>query len=244
MLLVALLLPGTTAQAADCYVMNYEYNTPQNIGGAKFITKKYEKNGTYIYKILMKKNGRTQVLLKDVENGYLTNGKIIYYVKHTEKLSDWKWENTIYRYNIRTKKKERVISGINYTVRASNGRYLYYGQDNEADGVELHVLDMKTGKKRHIMDAVSNVHIAGNRVVISLLSGVPENLPIYSFTLKGTDKKTIAVGDLLKTKGTTVYYYRINLKTNLRRMYSCNALGGNKKALTGWIKRIPEKYWH
>lgn len=243
-ILMVLSMSGSTVQAADRYIHNYGIDSTKSIDGVEFVAKQYEENGTYKYKILMKKNGKTQVLLKDVECDYVTNGKIIYYIKHTVALGDWKYKNTIYRYNIQTKKKERVISGIDYTVRACNGRYLYYGRDKGADGVELYVLDMKTGKKKHIMDVAGSVYIVGNRAIVSICTGDADNDPIYSFSLKGTDKKTIAMGSLLKTKGMKVYYCKTDMRGGLSKIYSCNALGGNKKALTGWIKRIPEKYWN
>ena len=41
-----------------------------------------------------------------------------------------------------------------------------------------------------------------------------------------------------------VYYCKTDMRGGLSKIYSCNALGENKKALTGWIKRIPEKYWN
>lgn len=231
------------AEAADKYISNVTVNSVKKINGISFVAKQYQKNDTYKYKIVMKKNGVNKTIAENSTCDFTTNGKFIYYCKVEKKINSYQTQNSIYKYAIKTGKKSKVLSGKQYTVRGCSGRYLYCGVDEEADGVTLYSYDLKKHKKRYMVSGVANVVSNGKYVITSTNSGDAGNYPINRFNLTGTGKKKICDGSLLKGEKDRLYYYVTRSSDWKNKIYICKFSGKNKKAITGWIKRIPDKYW-
>lgn len=218
----------------------------KKVGDITFIVKQYQKDSSYYYKIIMKKNGKTKTIEKKMDTSFVTNGEILYYAKEGKKNEDYESMNTIYKYIVKTGKKEKIAAGINYTVCGCSGKYLYCGTNNGADGVDLYAVNVKTKKKKHMTDVVGGVYVSGNRVVTSTNSGDVGNYPIYSFKLNGSHKKKITDGILLSVKKKKIYYGKVKSDGKEKfKVYSCSLTGKNKKALTGWIDwdKVPKEYW-
>lgn len=230
------------AEAAEKYVRNRAVNTVQSVNGVKFVARQYKSGSSYYYKIIMKKGNKSKTIAKKTTSDFVTNGKVLYYVKVGSRISDYQYRNTIYQYNIKTGKHTKIISGTEYTVCGCSGTYLYCGVDNWADGVELYALNLKTKKKKHMVDVVGGVYVYGNRVVTSTNTGDVGNYPIYSFNLNGSGKKKLDNGGVLKVEKGKVYYYRLSQDTMKYKIYTCSLTGKKKKAVTGWVKEIPSKY--
>lgn len=238
------------SKAADKYVSNMAADTKQKVGNVTFVSKQYKVGSSYYCKIIMKKDGKSKTIDKKTTAAFVTNGKVLYYVKEGKLVNDYgQHKNTIYKYTIKTGKKEKIITGPEYTIRGCSGTYLYYGTDNWADGVDLYAINVKTKKKKHMVDTVGRVFISGSRVVTTMNSGAPEDYPIHSFKLNGTGKKKISDGNLLNVKNGKIYYYKTKLVNEKNetivkyKVYRCSETGKSKKALTEWVSEVPEKYY-
>lgn len=233
--------------AADSNIYKaHTYGTdPLYINGIRFTIK--QKTDNYLKHILsMKKNGSTTIIDQSSSGDFITNGTTLFYATVGKKLGEEKTLNTIWRYDIKNRTKKKVISGINYTVRQCSGNYLYCGRDNIADGINLYAYNLRTAKKKHMADVVGSVACSKNRVITGTLSGDASNGPIYSFHLNGTGKKKIATGFFLKSNAKKIYYGRYSLSDHSGkvRIYTCDWNGKNKKPVTKWLSRIPDKYWN
>ncbi|MDO5155475.1 MAG: hypothetical protein Q4D51_05875 [Eubacteriales bacterium] len=245
LLLAALMLKWNkiNVQAATPFVTNCAVDVKQKVRKTTFIAKQYRVGTDYRYKIVMKKNGKNKVIAKNTTCAFATDGKTLYYVACGKKVDDYRYQNTIYKYNIKTGKKSKVVSGTDYTILGCSGTYLYCGTDLYAGGVDLYAVHVKTKKKVYMRDCAGSVDYIDNRIVVSTNTGAPGNYPIYSFKLNGTGKKKIADGGMIKTKGKLIYYFVIDEKNWKFKIYTCSATGKNKKAITGWIERIPDEYY-
>lgn len=245
-LLAVTLLMGlcvsVSVEAADKYVSSVAWDTPRKANGSTFVAKQHQVGSRYLSKIIRKKNGKSTTLVSGVDAAFVTNGKVLYYSKPTKQINDYSWKNTIYCYDIKTKKSRKIVSGTDYTVRGCSGKYLYCGKDMEADGVKLYAVNVKTKKKKHMVDCVRDVTIYKGKVLTTTNTGAVDNLPIHVFDLNGSGKKKIADGCNAVIKSGKVYYTRYSMKTNKFRVYRCSLNGKNKKAVTGWLDRVPSKY--
>ncbi len=223
--LIVLFCFSNSAEAADKYVFCYGEKTTVN-----GVTVEYKDNS-----IVVTKKGKRVTVAKKVNQGFVTNGKNIFYVKNGN-LVNYRTKTTIYKYNIKSKKKTKIKTGLDYVVLGCSGKYLYYGSDCEADGVNLCVLNLKSGKSKSMANGVSRIYISDGRVVTEPCTGAPINLPIYSFKKDGTDKKTIAKAMFDKVKNGKVYYTVNSSDYSRTRKYVCSVRGTKKKALTGWKK--------
>lgn len=233
-----------TGKAAQKYKMGYS-NEPLKIAGRSFQMESNQEENANGYRLVMISHGKKKVIASNCFYEYLTNGKVIYYVVQGKKVSDYEYRNTIYRYDIASQKKKKIIAGTEYTIRACNGRYLYCGNDRGAEGVDLYALNLKTGKKKFMTDGVGTVCLAGKKVVTDTNSGDAGNFPINVFKQNGTGKKLIAMGAGIKIKGNKINYLVIKYDKNeiKQKIYSCDFNGKHKKVLSGWLKTIPESYW-
>lgn len=231
------------AMAMEKYALNQE-----KVGDYIFVVKQYKSGHEWKDKVECKKVGddRFTTIDKNTARCFVTNGKVIYYVKRGKKVnsssaSSYKYKNTIYKYDLKTRKKRKVISGTEYQILGCSGRYLYYGESFEASGTDLYALDMKKNKKQHMTDGAGEIKVLDNKVFVTPACGDLSPVPIYIFNLNGAGKRIIAEGLLLKVNSKKVYYAEVNSKYKFK-VFSCNFNGNNKKALTGWKKTIPQKY--
>lgn len=241
LLVLGMIIP-VKAEAATKYEVNHAIDSPVKIGKATFTSKQYKIGNQYYYKIVMTKNGKSKTILDRTEAAFLTNGIDLFYVKCGSKINEYEYKKTIYKYHIKTGKKTRIVSGKEFTVCGCSGNYLFCGTDYMADGVEMYSLNLKTKKKKKMVDAVGSVCIANGRVITGTNSGAVDNLPIYSFKLNGSGKVKITDGILLKAEKNKIYYAVVNETYDKYRVYTCSLVGKNKKAISGWSATIPSKY--
>lgn len=231
------------ADAKDKYVTERGVNRNTTIKGIYVVAKQYEEAGTYKYKIIMKKNGVKKTIAKNTTSDFTTNGKIIYYSAVVKKISSYETKNCIYKYDIKTGKYTKIISGKSYVVSGCSGKYLYCGIDMEADGIKLYAYDLKKKRKKYMISGVAGVLVDGNHVITKEFSaGIPGNYPINVFKLDGSGKKKVCDGNLLKFENNKIYYYVVRESDWKYKVYTCKYNGKQKKAITGWVKKIPKKY--
>lgn len=228
-------------QASNKYEVNHASDVTFKKNGISFTTKLND-TSNYTYDLIMKKKNKKTIITKKSNCTFLTNGKILYYVTQDQELSDYQYKNTIYKYNIATGKRTKIISGTDYTVEGCKGKYLYCGRDEGADGVVLYALNLKTGKKKYMRSGVGYIITSGQYVVTSTNAGDAGNYPIYVFKANGNGKKKVANGGPLEVKKNKLYYSRYNVYTNKVRIYKCSLNGKNKKPVTGWLTQLPKKY--
>lgn len=231
--------------ADSTYIVNFGTGTSPQVGGATFVAYTYQSGNTYPAKIVMKKNGKESIIADNTDAAFVTNGKVLYYSKYEKMIDEelYRFQNTIYRYNIKSGKHTKIVTGADYTVCNCSGKYLYYGTNNGPDGVDLYAINLKTKKKRHMADGVGRVRISGKRVITDTCTGDEANLPIHSFKLDGSGKKKIADGMVMSVRnGKVIYYVCSEKKPGEHKVYQCTTEGKNKKALTGWVTDIPMEY--
>lgn len=228
-------------EAAGKFVVSRGLDTPIKVKGASF-TARRDTGSRNIYSIVREKNGKSTTILSGVEVAFVTNGDILYYSKPIKRIDGYTWRNTIYCYNIKTKKSKKIASGANFGIRECSGKYLYCGNEIMAAGVNLYAVNVKTKKKRHMVNVVGSINIANGKVLTTTNAGSIGNDPIHVFNLNGSGKKKIADGCHATIKNGKIYYARWSMKKKRIKVYQCSLKGNHKKAVTKWVKYIPTKY--
>lgn len=245
-LMAAVLLIGLQApvpvEAAGKFVFSETQDSSVKVKGAVFTAERYLTGPGYS-KIIRKKDGKSTTILSGVDAGFATDGDVLYYSKPVKQINSFSWKNTVYCYNIKLKKSRKIVSGRDFVVQGCSGRYLYCGNNNGADGVNLYAVNVKTKKKKHMVNTVGKVVVSDGKVLTTTNSGALGNYPIHVFNLNGSGKKKIAEGCHATIKKGKIYYARWNMKTNKFKVYRCSLKGNNKKAVTKWLSRTPSKYF-
>lgn len=241
-LLLLVLCNSKNSEAAGKYVSSMAWDSPIQAGNAVFVAKQQKVGSQYMSKIVIKVNGKSRTLVSKTDAAFVTNGRILYYSKPIKKLNDFVWKKTIFCHNIRTGKSTKVISGKNYIVTGCSGKYIYFGVDNEADGIKLYALNLKSKKKKYMIDHVGIVTVLKEKVITMINTGDMSNVPIHAFNLNGSGKKKIAEGCYVVYKKGKLYYAKCNAQRSKYKIYSCSLDGKNKFAETGWLDQIPSKY--
>ena len=228
---------ASSYSSQDCYTVK--------VAGAQFVAEgtrtSYDGYNTTTCEITMEKDGRIRTLATGAAGYFITNGKYLYYAKRGASVGDegsmerlWDHrKHTIYRLNINTGAKKKIVSGVNVVPRGAKGSYLYYGKTSSAasDAGSLYALNLKTGKKRSLKGATF-VGLCGTHVITRIHSNAG-GAPLYTYKANGTGRKLIAKYAVsAKVKGSKVIYVE-KPKYEYRKM-QCSATGKNKKALTGW----------
>lgn len=119
------------------------------------------------------------------------------------------------------------------------------GRNSITEGAYLYALNLKTGKKKFMLDGVSAVYVVGKKVIPNTNEGNVESYPIKVFRENGTGKKVLANGAFIKIKKNRVYYLVVRKRNKKSRykVYSCDLNGKHKKAVTGWFKDILGPYY-
>lgn len=237
-----------SVEASDKYISSYDAGKDMSVKTENAIfTLKLSKdgNGSGSYDIEIKKGETSKVIVSNICSDFVTNGRIIYYTKHTKPIDGYSWKNTIYCYDIKSGKKIKIISGTDYCVVGCSGKYLYFGTelDYGIAGIRLYALNMKTKKKKHLVDyAAKNIAVSNGKILVSPFSGELCNNAIYIFNNDGSGKKRIDNGCSGTIKNGKIYYYKLNVKNNKYRLFKCSLTGKNKKTVTGWTDEVPEMF--
>ena len=256
--LAVFLVAAPAADAASYKTCTYIGSGSTSVYKAKVGKVTFKTSGTYssanggtIYKLTMTKGGKTKTLAKKVDGVFTTNGKYVYYAKRGARVTsdtssmEWLWnhrKNTIYRLNVKTGAKKKIVSGVNIVPRGALGKYLYYGKYPSAasDTQTLYAMNMKTKKKRALA-GVSYDGICNGRVICHNWTNAGGGMPLYSYKKGGTGKILIAsnmcgTSGMVKIRGKKLTYVATD-NTNYRT-YRCTAKGKNKKALCGWTSSL------
>jgi len=147
-----------------CYVFG---QAGIKIGKATYKAK-MDEEGTI--RIIQKKKGKIKKLIKNITCGtFLTNGQYIYYVSGKQNYYSGNEKNKIYKYDIKSGKKKRILTvDKQYEIEliARKGRYIYYGKRQEATLI-LYLYDLKKHKKKRIrFGDYSEIVVKGNRIYI------------------------------------------------------------------------------
>ena len=190
---------------------------------------------------------------------FYTNGKYVIYINKGTTVGEpyvfedgeeveeiYSYKRTIYRLNVNTGKKQKIISGTNYMIANidSTGTWVYCGPD-ESEGIDkLYAVNVKTRKKRYMENYAGLVECASNRVLVTPAHGDVGNYGITIYKTNGKRIKNISKASFGKIKGKKIYYVSVKIKKarTYYRIYRCNLNGKKEKALTKWKKNVPKKY--
>ena len=237
--------PGQAQAAA--YQSSRAVDVTTTVAGKTFEAVQYQNDkGWYVCQITMTQNGSTKTLVDGADAAFVTNGKYLYYAKVTAKLDDgWSYKQKIYRLTITSGAKKKLASGINYIPAAAYGSYLYYGSDQGPEGINLYAMNVKTKKKRHMVDVVGSVKCGSGRVVTTTNTGDAGNYPMNVFKKDGNKRKMFAKGFGAKIKGKKIIFGKLRYQDGGHiqfRVYKCSLSGKGKKAITDWLDKYPEEY--
>lgn len=250
LMLVLIIVPGTTAQAASNtgYVMDdhAEYSKVVRVGSYQV---KKGNNGLYT----KKGNGSWKRIVKGSISCFTTNGATIYYGSdYTESFSAC--SSTIYSISTsgKNKKKIKKISG-GVCELYRYGNQLIYNSIPLGDGRDVYNYSLKTKKTKKLKSGVSIVYAKKQYL---LLQGYgqdfsPRKLSTYNLTTKKT--KTLASKtqeDKMYISGDRVYYavwMKQGAESNTYQMKSCKLNGSSVKTNTntfkgGSVKKVTSKY--
>ena len=117
-----LMIPAGGAQAAarkyfDCQGADY----PIDVYGVTFEAKTKQYGNEYLADIVRTENGVSKTLLTKVNFAFVTNGIYLYYSKPVKKVADdnfgSSYNNTIYRYTIKSGKSKKLVSGVTINLQ-------------------------------------------------------------------------------------------------------------------------------
>lgn len=251
--------PASPAQAAayqpsklTSTSADYQTTTYKAKAGKVTVTAKgtfdYDKSGTFFKLTVKKKGGKAKVLTKKADRGFTTNGRYVYYaVKGARVTGDpdsllYLWghrKNTIYRYDVKTGAKKKIVKGTNIVPFCAQGSYLYYGKYGSAasDTNTLYARNVKSGKQKKLAGSIFD-GICKGRVICHEWSNAGNGMPMYSYKKDGTGKvvvtrNVLGQSDAIKVGSKKIRY--IETDGYDYRVVTCNAKGKVKKAVTGWL---------
>lgn len=241
------LLAAPVQAHAAAYESSRAVDVTTTVGGKSFEATQYQNaNGWYVCQITMTKDGVTKTLVDGASADFVTNGKYLYYAKRTARVEgNWSYKQAIYRLTIASGAKKKLVSGTDCIPVAAYGNYLYYGKDENADGIDLYALNVKTKKKRHMAAGRGAVRVANGYVVATTNTGDAGNYPMYVFKKDGSKRKMFAKGFSAKIEGKRIVYGKLRYTSSGKiqfRVYKCKLSGKSKKAVTGWLSEYPAEY--
>ncbi|MBR1743830.1 MAG: hypothetical protein IJ733_18615 [Lachnospiraceae bacterium] len=173
----------------------------------------------------------------------VSDGKSLYYA---EKKSNGKF--TIFQADISSGSKKKLVSGVDQ-ILDSSGRYLYYvtRYSYEEHAGKCYALDLQTKKMNYITKSAYIKVIKGNKILINDYHMEVINIAFYTADLNGSGVKLIDKGFVYKVTKSKIYYFKSKttygtLANAQIKKYSCSLTGANKKAISGWTKKIPSTY--
>lgn len=213
------------------------------IGKVTFAVKqKSEISSRYvIYQII---NGKKKTIVKNVNDGLVTNGKYLYYVKIGKAKKYYGCRTVLYRMTLRTGKTRKIVKGENQKILDVKGRYVFWGKDFEADGKKLYSMNIKTHKSRFLTSGVGGFQIKYGRILTDTESGDVSNGPMCLFKLDGSGK--IKLGYWLCGTMRNRHIYLVKVRYKKTQMYykvvRMNLKGKNKKTIRAWSTTYPQGY--
>lgn len=229
---------------------NYKKIDYYTSGKVKGVTYYFEESGNQVkkhnglhdtetstYNIYSQKNGKSKLLVKDVENNCITNGTYLYYVKYKN------YKANVYRMTLKTKKSKKLFTApkkdsyYECKVFQVKGNYLYFisAYDDGDFSYRTYVHNTKTKKNKKLGNRI-NVSIWGKQLIIQEGGTELTNMNIYFAKLNGTKKKKIVSGATYFVYKNKFYWLEEKFEgSNYQyRLGCCNKNGKNKKYVSTW----------
>ena len=181
-----------------------------------------------------------KTLVRDADERFVVNDKYLFYAKRVGKPNYYGlYKQAIYRLDMKSGKKKKLVTGPDYVPFACSGKYLYCGRKfSSINKGTLYVLKAKSGKVvKKLGNHLTEATYSGGRVLAIKTRMQVGNYPIRSFSKSGKGKKTIAKGMYFKAQGKTVYYAKYRKGGDGLPEYQvrcCTVKGKSQKTLTGW----------
>lgn len=232
----------------------YVHRDSITVGKVKYETKyikdkKYKKQDMNysIYNLIQRKNGKEKIIEKNIIGKFVSDKKVIYYSKIESK------KNVIYKYNLKTKKKRKILSESKIDVFQCSGKYLYIGKLNNGYNdigtyADIYSYKLKDKKKTHMAKDIGVVKYYKGRVL--LLGGKSDVSNSAVYLCKENGKKIKRLPSSLETgfKTKKIYCTIGKIDKNYELMYKVvrySMNGKKEKTVVKWTKNADkiEKYW-
>lgn len=191
-----------------------------------------------VYNFVVTKNGKETIIEQEVLDCFITDKKVIYYTKIGNS------KNTIYKYNLKSGKKKKILLAKKVGVFGCSGRYLYYGKYNmgyNRSGMyaNMHTCRLKDKKKIHMVNNIGSVKYHKKYVLLEGGASDVSNTPIYLFKENGKKVKKLTRALNSRFKGKKIYCTICKYDNDYQMYYkviSFSLNGKNKKTVVKWTK--------
>ena len=223
----------------SCCATDYLFHA----GDADFKGEQYQKDGKYLVRIIMSKDGTDTIIADECSSSFVTDGKTLYYSAEGAETENDMTINTLYEMDLETKKQRTLTSGTNYVPVQRYGDYLYFGMDEYADGIDLQVMNLNTLETKKITDGIAyDIDMQDGKVLASTNAGDVDNYPIYIFNMDGEGLQEVAQGTHGQLSGGYVYYVQTSDFGAQYRVMRCDYFGQNDESMTEWSTEYPTEY--
>lgn len=149
------------------------------------------------------KNGDWKTIERNVLHLLVTDKHNLYYAKVSKN------KNTIYKMNLKTHSKKKVLSGKRIGVFGCSGKYLYYGkyhpQYDTGYGVNMYAYNLKTKKSTLIAKYMGWLTYHKGYLLLQAAHTDADNSPTYVAKANGTGVKKITSSIESRVKGNFIY---------------------------------------
>lgn len=216
----------------------------QKIGNTVYSMKYNDRYNRYT--IYMRRNGKTQALVRDCSGGsFVTNGKVIYYTSgnfYSYGSFGGNYKNIrIKQYSISSRKSRTLLykSGPARSLApvACDGTYLYFGLCTQYGGAyyNLSIMNVRTRRVAYTNYGVSDIRRLSNGKLLVSATEFPHGGSLAIMNRNGSGRKLITRENVtqVRVKGKYIYYTESKYSWESRKC-RCDLNGNNKKALTKW----------
>lgn len=231
-------------QTTSSRVLGFKSNESiMNVGKQSFMMKQEGKSWYRDGMLYQRRNNRWIKILKNINISYVANTKYIFYSKSYQSGQvHGSYNSRIYRYNIKTKKSTKILSGREAEVWQCQGNYLYYGLAGPIGEGEqrLKVYNLKTKKSRNLYDYAGSLQIANSKLLVKSVEGAGDfNKTAYLFDLDGRKKVRLPDSIYISIKNKKIYYIRVNdPRKGYYSKYSCSFNGKHKKLIGSSVTNL------
>ncbi|BBF43038.1 hypothetical protein lbkm_1724 [Lachnospiraceae bacterium KM106-2] len=201
----------STAQAAKVKTDKFYQKIGNTEKAQKF------KNRTFVscyvnkkgYQLLISQRGKKQIFITSMEKYMYTNGRYLVYATDFE--ARGKETNIVYRMDMNTGRKTQLMKGTKLTVRGAYGNYIYYGTDQDTQGIDMYAYDLKKKTSRHMVAGSEEVKaVTDQMVVVTHHANDVDNYMAYRFKPNGTAKKKLFKAQEIYVKNGFIYWTSID----------------------------------
>ena len=209
------IIKAPNAEAASYVGSHSSYNNTVKVGKIKVTSTNYDYDKGYCT-LVVKKNNKKILTLKQVRPEFVTNGSLLYYSKVTKPYPQTEYTDLnatcttkLYRYSFSSKKQKLIMKGQGLVPLYCSGKYLHYAKTTYLGDYKVYARNLKTNKSKYMAQGIDRVMPCGDRIICTSFATDVSNNSVYSFKTNGTGKKKIATGFSVKVKKGYVYYSRV-----------------------------------